>query len=193
MNQILEWLSGGDLRSDGVATEVADIVLGNPQLIDELYAGLSVPDDVVRGRAADALEKISRSAPELIENHLGEIIDIAMHDDVAMVRWHLAMILGHLALDRSRIDSITSTLLLLLDDKSVFTKSWAIVSLCIVARKFPEKQEAVLEGVAQLKGDESIAIRSKVGNAQKLLLNDKAPFPKGWIKSVHHAYLESNP
>ncbi|NIS81583.1 MAG: hypothetical protein GTO14_15580 [Anaerolineales bacterium] len=189
----MEWLSGGDLRSDGVATEVADIVLGNPQLIDELYAGLSVPDDVVRGRAADALEKISRSAPELIENHLGEIIDIAMHDDVAMVRWHLAMILGHLALDRSRIDSITSTLLLLLDDKSVFTKSWAIVSLCIVARKFPEKQEAVLEGVAQLKGDESIAIRSKVGNAQKLLLNDKAPFPKGWIKSVHHAYLESNP
>ena len=41
MNQVLSWLSGGDLRSDGMANEVADFVLENPTAFEDLFAGLS--------------------------------------------------------------------------------------------------------------------------------------------------------
>jgi hypothetical protein len=41
MNQMLDWLSGGDLCSDGSANEATEIVLQNPHLFDDLYAGLS--------------------------------------------------------------------------------------------------------------------------------------------------------
>ena len=60
MNQLLEWLSGGDLRSDGIPSEVADLVLEQLHLIPDLLEGLEKSEDVIRGRTADALEKVAR-------------------------------------------------------------------------------------------------------------------------------------
>ena len=96
MSLILDWLDGGDLRSDGLSDEVAELVLKNLHLLDELVEGLSVPDDVVRGRTADALEKISRSRPEMMVDHLPMLLRMGKEDMVPMVRWHIAMMLGGL-------------------------------------------------------------------------------------------------
>ena len=57
MNTLLRKLSGGDLRSDGSANEVAGEVVRNPQLFEQLLEGLGEPDDVVRARTVHALEK----------------------------------------------------------------------------------------------------------------------------------------
>jgi len=40
MNQLLEWLKGGTLRSDGFAPQAADLVIKQPQLLAELLEGL---------------------------------------------------------------------------------------------------------------------------------------------------------
>lgn len=82
MSSIVEWLSTGDLRSDGAANEVADLVLQNPDLIEDLMDALRVRDDIVRGHAADALEKVARHLPELLIVHLDEIVSMTMHDEV---------------------------------------------------------------------------------------------------------------
>lgn len=185
MNPILEWLSGGDLRSDGMANEVADIAIKNPQLFDEVYAGLEEADDVIRGRTADALEKISRKRPEFLRDHVSQLIRMAKEDPVVMVRMHLAMIFGHLAIYEELVDELASVLLFMLDDQSVFAKSWAIVSLCIIARKYPQKRDQIVSSVMQLQKDSSIAIRTKVRYAIGVLTNEGSPFPKGWIKSEH--------
>jgi len=182
MNEILEWLSGGDLRSDGLADEVSAAVLQNPGLFDDLYAGLSESDAVIRGRTADALEKISRQRPDLIATHLPEIVDLSRSDQVPMVKMHLAMIFGHLALYEDLIDILQSTLLDLLEAESVFAKSWAIVSLCIIGRIYPQKSDRIVNHISQLQGDSSIAIRSRAGKALIILTNPSASFPKGWIK-----------
>lgn len=184
MNPLLEWLEAGDLRSDGVATEVASIVLENPALVEEIFTGLNSPAKHVRGHAADALEKVARKAPELMTNRLDELMHLALEDDVAMVRMHLAMIFGHLAMMEAKAEALKDTLLDMLEDKSVFARSWAIVSLCIFARKYPPMQEEILSRVAALKRDDSAAIRSKVRNAMQILMNPSKTFPKGWIKSL---------
>jgi hypothetical protein len=55
----LSILEGRDLRSDGRSEEVVQQVLSYPSLLPDLIKGLSVEDDVARGRTADALEKVS--------------------------------------------------------------------------------------------------------------------------------------
>jgi hypothetical protein len=183
MNQILDWLSGGDLRSDGLANEAAQAVLQNPMLFDDLFQGLFGDEDVIRGRTADALEKVARSRADLIVAHLPALREISQRDPVPMVKMHLAMIFGHLALYPEHIEGLQASLLDLLDDESVFTKSWAIVSLCIIGRIYPEQSEAIIRSIAPLQRENSAAIRSKVRNALTILSDPGAPFPSGWVKS----------
>jgi HEAT repeat protein len=183
MNQVLSWLSGGDLRSDGMANEVADFTLENPAAFEDLFAGLSEEDDVVRGRAADAIEKVARKRPDLPRDHLPEMTSMASREKVPMVKMHLAMTFGHLAVYPALVEQLAPALSSLLEDDSVFTRSWAIVSLCIIARKYPETCQIILEHLGPLQGDDSIAIRSRVKKAINLLTDPTAQFPKGWIKS----------
>jgi hypothetical protein len=185
MMSILEWLSGGDLRSDGMADEVAEVVLMNPPMFDEIFLGLQEANDVIRARTADALEKISRKEPGYIKEHMPLLMQLAKQDPVAMVRMHLAMIFGHLAIYDELVDDLISVLLYMLEDKSVFAKSWAIVSLCIIARKYPENSEEILGQIVSCQNSSSIAIRTKVRYAIGILTDEQRPFPKGWIKSEH--------
>jgi len=183
VNQLLQWLSGGDLRSDGLSNEVVDAVLQQPHLLDDLMEGLDSQDEVIRGRTADALEKIARSPPDVLIDHLQNLISLALTDQVPMVKMHLAMLFGHLFMYEERASELISALLALSDDESVFTVSWAIVSLCIFAKRYPSKNNQILEQIARLKLHKSIAIRSRVGKAVELLTNEGASFPKEWLKS----------
>lgn len=58
-----ELLALGDLRSDGFANEVVRIVSENLELRPALMEALASGDPVVRGHAADALEKLARQHP----------------------------------------------------------------------------------------------------------------------------------
>ncbi len=185
MNQIIEWLSGGDRRSDGASDEVVALILENPEIVDDLYEALSFSDGVVRGRASDAAEKIGRQKPELFIPYLPEIIQAATEDNNFEVRFHLAMLLGHMALFDDRADQITATLKAQLRDKTAFVKSWSIASLCILARLYPDKKDAILREISSLESDKSIAVRTRVRKGLEVLLNKNAPFPPGWVKSKH--------
>jgi HEAT repeat protein len=193
MSQISEWLSGGDLRSDGRSPEIARVVLKDHPLLAELFDCLESTDDVVRGRAADALERISRSQPGWLLEQTPRLLSLAQSDPVPMVRWHLAMIFGNLALFPEWCDSLVRTLVEMLDDASVFVRSWAIVSLCVMARRYPEKGAQITDRVAPLLGDKSIAVRSRAKKALGLLINPATPFPPGWLKSPHLKDLSKNP
>jgi hypothetical protein len=185
MNQLLEWLAGGDLRSDGMSDQVAEFILEHIELLDELVEGLDESDDVIRGRTADALEKIARSRPDLTICHLPKFLQVARTDQVPMVKMHMAMLLGHLAMYSDCTDRIASALFDLLDDESVFAKSWAIVSLCIIGRVYPLERDRIVIRIAHLEGEDSAAIRSRVTKALDLLMSEDAAFPKGWVKSEH--------
>jgi HEAT repeat protein len=185
MNEILQWLSGGDLRSDGMANQAAEFILEHPRLLYELFDGLKSGEDLIRGRTADALEKVARTKPDLFIDYLPDLLHIARADQVPMVKMHLAMLFGHLLACDVDIVEILSVLLNLLDDKSAFVKSWSIVSLCIVGKRHPKYTKDIFEDIARLHDDSSIAIRTRVKKALELLGDEEAKFPKGWVKSIH--------
>jgi hypothetical protein len=183
MNQLLGWLKAGDLTSDGAANEVVRFVSGDLRLLDELIEGLAVEDEAVRGHTADALEKLARSHPDRLLHYLPLLMRSAKEDPIPMVRWHMAMILGHLSIYSDCMEEILAALMELLSDESTFTKSWAIVSLCILARQYPQKVDSIVNAIAPLKTAGSVAIRSKVRKALGILTDEYASFPKGWAKS----------
>ena len=184
MSEILGWLSDGDLRSDGLADQAAEFILENPQLLDELFEGLYSENPVIRGRTADALEKVARKEPDLFIQRVPELTALVKKETVPMVKMHLAMLFGHLVPCEQRIDEITEVLLHLLKDESAFTISWTITSLAIIGVKYPERKELIYDCISRLGENESIAIRTRVRKAFDVLEGDKQ-FPKGWIKSIH--------
>ncbi len=183
--ELLGWLGGGDLRSDGLATEVAAIVLQNSGLIPDLLEGLAHREDVVRGRAADALEKITRVRPDYLIEHLAIILEVAGNDPVPMVRWHLAMVLGHLAMYSESHALMVRVLFEMLGDESVFVRSWVITSLAIFGRKYPDLQEQIMGSIAPFLRDPSAALRTRARKALEVLTQPDRRFPAGWVKSEH--------
>jgi hypothetical protein len=189
MISILEMLAGGDLRSDGMGTEVAELVLKNPHLFEDLFEGLRASDEVIRGRTSHALEMVSRSQPELLKTHVPLICEFVKIEKLAMVRWHIAMIFGNLAHYKEYVGEMFECLLDLIQDRSVFVRSWAVVSLCIIGRMYPKTVVESLEIISPLQKDPSIAIRSKASKAVSILTHEMSPFPTGWIKSPHISAL----
>lgn len=183
MNEILELLTGGDLRSDGRADEVADKVIANLNLIVDLAEGLNESDDLIRARTAHALEKVSRTNPELLLDYLPKFIETANSDENPMVKWHLAMIFGNLSVIGMELDMVTSTLFQLLEDVSVFVRSWSISSLCIIGRVDRGRCEKISARISDLQKDKSAAIRSRASKAIYLLENEQTKVPRSWLKS----------
>lgn len=183
MNELLKMLTGGNLQSDGRANEVGDLAVRHPHLFSQLVEGLSESDDVIRARTAHALERISRTHPEKVLELLPRFMEMAVNDDVPMVKWHLAMIFGNLPLPREKVKMVISTLFRMLEDTSVFVKSWSIVSLTILARKHKATRKKIANKLRLLRNDQSVSIRSKVIKALKVLENDSEPIPAGWVKT----------
>lgn len=142
-------------------------------------------DPSVRGHAADALEKVSRTCPRQVIAFLPRIVNSALNDKVAMVRWHLAMVLGHLSLVLQDISEVKKTLFALLKDDSPFVRSWAITSLCMIAKNSPDEVKDIAKRIALLTPDLSIAVSKRAQTALQILSDASAPLPKTWVKSSY--------
>jgi HEAT repeat protein len=181
---LADWLAVGDLRSDGLAPEIAARLLETPDLIVDLLDALATGSDVVRGHASDAIERISRQRPDLVRPALAAFLSQVQRDPIPMVRWHLAMLLGNLATEGASLGEIVDTLLALLADPSPFVKSWAISGLCQIGRRYPERQGKIMEELAPLGRDPSIAVRHRAEKAMRLLMDPRLELPASWVKRV---------
>lgn len=181
MNELLEKLRGGDLRSDGRANDVVEEVLRTPSSLSKLIEGLDAPDKVVRGRTADALEKISRVKSGLLRGYMRLFTERALRDDVPMVRWHLVMILGSMARSEEEMDEVIPVLSHLLQDESAFVRSWSITGLCILGGRCTERRGEIAQNIEPLKGDKSIAVRVRAEKALQVL-DGRSELPEGWYK-----------
>ena len=96
---IAELLSGGDPRALGRVPVVIDIVLRGPARLGELFECLSSDDPIVRMRASDALEKVARRRPDLLEPFVEPLLGEVATIEQPSVQWHLAQIVGEVRLN----------------------------------------------------------------------------------------------
>lgn len=185
VSSLRDWLGEGDLRSDGLANQVAELLGQRPDLLPDLIDALTSEDPAARGHAADALEKVARTQPREVMAFLPILIRAAQHDPVGMVRWHIAMTLGHLAIFPESIPKALDALIGLLSDRNALVRSWAVTSLCIISRLYPEQTEVVVDAATPLVRDRSAAVSKRARRALELMTIPALAFPKGWIKSGH--------
>ncbi len=126
-------LAGGDRRSIGRANEVVDLVRRRPKQVGVLSNCLWDPDACVRMRAADALEKLSRERPELLQPYRKQLLRLLEETDQREVRWHLVMILPRLRLTTPERRRATDLLVFYLEDSSSIVKTCAMEGLAHLA------------------------------------------------------------
>jgi hypothetical protein len=131
---IAELLSGGDRRSIGAANAVAAAAVGSPRRVAELVRALTLADAVVRMRAADALEKISRSNPALVQPHASSLLRAAEGNTQAEVRWHLAQIFRKLKLGQARRLRVSRLMRGFLRSTSAIVRTEALTTLVTLAK-----------------------------------------------------------
>src|SRR5271169_3694008 len=123
---ILTLLAGGDRRTIGRADEVASLVSSDPKLFPKLIAGLWSEDPLVRMRAADAAEKVTRTHHELLAPYKKELLGLMTEAQEQELRWHLAVIIPRLALTARERQTAISSLTAYLKDRSSIVKTFAL-------------------------------------------------------------------
>jgi hypothetical protein len=126
---ILERLRGGDRRSIGESNEVVTFVAKFPKFFPELIAGLWSDDRFVRMRAADAVEKVTRSRHDLIHPYKKELLSLLANAEERELRWHVAVMLIRLPLTDTERQFGASVLLKYLEDNSSIVKTFALQGL----------------------------------------------------------------
>lgn len=77
------------------------MVLAERARLEELFATMADPDEVVRLRVGDALEKICREQPGWFVSHVERLLGDLGQIEQPSVRWHVAQMLQHLRSDLS--------------------------------------------------------------------------------------------
>jgi hypothetical protein len=78
---------------------VIEAVLRDPSRVDELFACIKDEDEYVRMRASDALEKVCRSDPSIVQPSKTRVLNEMSVIDQPGVQWHYAQIVDKLQLN----------------------------------------------------------------------------------------------
>jgi hypothetical protein len=131
---ILTLLTGGDRRTIGRADRVAEMVCKDSRLFAELMAGLWSEDALVRMRAADAAEKVTRKNRELLQPYKKELLGLMSEAEEQELRWHLAVMVPRLLLSGKERRRAASSLNKYLEDRSSIVKTFALQGLTDLAQ-----------------------------------------------------------
>ncbi len=181
MDKISELLKVGDLRTDGNADQVAELILKEPKRLMELLPCLDHPDSVIRAHTAHVIEVITRTRPELMVGETRRLILRAESDAYPIVRWHMAMALGHMAGQLKDPIPATDSLLNCLKDTSPLVRSWSVYSLVAMGRSHPEQAARIITALTNHGKDHSPAVRSRINRAVTLLQFLDLPLPETWF------------
>ncbi|MGD9279390.1 MAG: hypothetical protein PVF60_00790 [Desulfobacterales bacterium] len=158
---ILSRLRGGDRRSIGNVGEVVAAVNKNPDLFKDLVVGLFEKDPVLRMRAADAMEKISRENPSSLQPFKTELIRLARQTQQQELRWHAAQMIPRLKLTPKEIATVTDIFFDYLKDKSKIVVTFAMQALSDLALMQDAAPSRVIKAIEKLARTGSPAIQSR--------------------------------
>lgn len=161
---IREVLSGGDLRSVGHVDEVVTFVGNDPDRFSELLTVLTDDRPVVRMRSADAMEKVTRHYPALLQAHQASLFEQLQIATQQEVRWHLAQLMPRMTWTEEEASDIVRVLT---DWIAAETSAIVIVNalqamfdLSAMHPRFRDELKALLESQCET-GSPAVKSRSK--------------------------------
>jgi hypothetical protein len=150
----------------GRSEEVAAMVSKDPKLFSELMAGLWSTDPLIRMRAADAAEKVTRNRSELLRPYTGELLGLMVETEQQELRWHLAAMVPRLQLNIKQRNLATSLLIGYLDDRSSIVKTFALQGLAELAQDDASLRPGVIKILREATRNGTAAMKAR---SRKLL------------------------
>lgn len=163
---IRDFLAGGDRRSIGKSNALVAKVGKHPELPPELLHEMWNADPMIAMRAADALEKITRKRPEVLQRFKKELLGLAEETRQQELRWHLAAMLPRLQLSSAERRRVMETLTRYLEDKSSIVKTFALQGMFDLSVQDSELRSQVEELLTVAVSTGTAAMRAR---ARKLL------------------------
>ena len=144
------------------------MVLDDGKLFPQLIAGLSSEDAVVRMRAADAAEKVTRKRKDLMGRYKRSLLVLMGVEKQREVRWHLAVMIPRLHLNGEEREWAMWMLEEYLQDGSSIVKTFALEGMADVARQYRDEKmrRRVLETLRQAERSGTAAMKAR---SRKLL------------------------
>lgn len=105
MKDLLELLTGGDLRSIGRSNEVVRQIK-NQDDFDNLFQYLFHEDRIVAMRTSDVIEKVTLANGKYLNKHKIKIIELCKSSPNKEVKWHLALLVPRLLLSKNELVEI---------------------------------------------------------------------------------------
>ena len=181
---ILDKLRGGDRRSIGRSNQVVKTIRRQPALFPALIDGMHHDDEVVRMRAADALEKLTVTNPEWLRPFKVQLIQLAARATQQELRWHLAQVLPRLELSRRDLVVVVAVFRHYLQDHSRIVKTFAMQGLTDLAMQEHRLRAPIRRLISSLRRTGSPSMKSR---GRKLLsrlnastLPHHAPISRSW-------------
>lgn len=143
------------------------MVSKNPALFPGLIRGLWSKDRLVRMRAADATEKVTERNREVLQPFKKELLGLITEANEKELRWHLAVLVSRLHLNRKERQRAIFWLNTYLEDSSSIVKTFALEGLANLATDDASIRPRVIEVLREStrKGTPAMKARSR-----KLLL-----------------------
>ncbi|MFN8590177.1 MAG: hypothetical protein U0031_01865 [Thermomicrobiales bacterium] len=129
------------MRSPGAADAVAHDVLTEPALTPVLVALMQDDAPLLRMRAADALEKVSRQRPDLVAPFASLLVREIGALPQQEVRWHIALMLPRLDIPAGLRGDAVALLQRYLADRSRIVVAEALSALAFFAADDPALHE----------------------------------------------------
>jgi hypothetical protein len=165
-NEILAALEGGDRRSIGKADRVASMVGSDKRLFAKLMAGLWSEDALVRMRAADAAEKVTREHADWLEPYRKELLGLLAGAEEQELRWHLAVMVPRLGLSAKEREQAIAVLGRYLEDRSSIVKTFALQGMADLAEGEARLRPMVVEILREATRSGTAAMKAR---SRKLL------------------------
>jgi HEAT repeat protein len=168
---ILKLLEGGDRRTIGRADQVAAIVSQDPRLFSELIAGLWSKDPLVRMRAADASEKVTRQNRGLLPPYKKELLGLMAETQEQELRWHLAAMIPRVPLSAKELQVAVKWLNRYLEDRSSIVRTSALQGLADLANLADQGSILRLKVIEALRDATRGGTPAMKARSRKLLLH----------------------
>jgi hypothetical protein len=122
-------------------------------------------------RAADALEKIGRSRPELLRRYRLRLLRIAQRSSQPEVQWHMAQLFPRLDLSRSQLTLARRTLRRYLGSTSAIVQTMALDALVQLAPPTPAGRVQSLRLLQRAGASTFPAVRARARRLRSTLRN----------------------
>jgi len=165
-------LEGDTLGSIGRSEEAAAEVLANPLLFKHLIRGMQSTDPILRMRASDAAEKVTRHNPILLAPHRRKILTSIARINQQEVRWHTAQMMLRVEWNSKERAALITILEEYLRDRSSIVRTSAMQALADLAMQDRKLRGGIVKKLKELTATGTPAMKAR---GKKLLETLQAP------------------